>query len=94
MNRLINLINKLFGKKRKEESLCNTHNKRLAPFGMAYFIPRWRGGSLEWYDKYMDRLNVNRLSRYELEKMNYGTMAIRHFEYNTYCQDIPITYES
>ena len=85
-------MNYRFWNKKKKEPMCNVHKKRLAPFGMAYFVPRWRGESLEWYDKYMDRLNVNRFSRYELKNMNYGTMTIRHFEYDTYCKDIPFTY--
>jgi len=77
----------------KEKVMCDKHNKPFANDGelsMAWLIPR--GLSLEKYKSMTDKANVVELSVMELQEMGRGTMALRHFERETYCEIIPISY--
>ena len=73
---------------KKEQSKCYYHpNKLLTSFGMAVLLRRGQE------DEIADRLNVARFSDLEKDEMKRGTMRYRHFEYETYCQDLPFSYE-
>ena len=70
------------------KEFCEAHRKPLAPRGMAWLIDQCREN--------VEMKNANRspLIDYEIKRMRFGVMASRHFERETYCEDIWISYKS
>ena len=75
----------------RDENMCLLHKKPFFPpdgcLGMACLIDYGQENEIA------DRLNVNRFTDKEIQRMGMGTMPLRHFEYDNYCSIIPFSYK-